>query len=80
MITISAHLFYRPKIEFKDVAFQQIAVGCHYKKNSPKGFCFQGSADRCSTVRNLLIEGFEASPTVKKEFESPPVVTFIAFP
>jgi hypothetical protein len=39
-----------------------------------RGACLQGTADRCSTVRNLLIEGFGADPTVKSQFESRAVV------
>src|SRR5258708_6882278 len=39
-----------------------------------RGTCLQRAADRCSTVRNLLIEGFGASPTVKGEFESRSII------
>jgi hypothetical protein len=39
-----------------------------------RGACLQGATDHCSTVRNLLIEGFEADPTVKSQFESRAVV------
>ncbi len=34
------------------------------------GTCLPGPTDNCSTVRNLLIESFGASPTIKSEFES----------
>jgi hypothetical protein len=39
-----------------------------------RGACLQGTAGRCSTVRNLLIGGFGADPTVKGQFESRAIV------
>jgi len=39
-----------------------------------RGACLQGSADRCSTIRNFLVESFGADSTVKREFESRAVV------
>jgi hypothetical protein len=39
-----------------------------------RGACLQGTADRCTTLRNLLIEGFGADPTVKSKFESRAIV------
>jgi hypothetical protein len=39
-----------------------------------RGASLQGSTDRCSTIRSLLIEGFGANPTVKSQFESRAVV------
>lgn len=39
-----------------------------------RGTRFEGSTDRCSTVRNLLVEGFGASPTVKGKFESRSII------
>jgi hypothetical protein len=39
-----------------------------------RGTRFHGPADRCSTVRNLLVEGFGASPTVKGEFKSRSII------
>lgn len=35
-----------------------------------RGTRLQGSADRCSAVRNLLVESFGTGSTVKSEFES----------
>jgi hypothetical protein len=39
-----------------------------------RGACLQESADRCSTIRNFLVESFGADSTVKREFESRAVV------
>lgn len=39
-------------------------------QNIVRGACLQGPADRCSTIRDILIKGFGASSTVKREFES----------
>jgi hypothetical protein len=39
-----------------------------------RGASLQGSIDSCSAVRNLLIEGFGADPTVKSQFESRAIV------
>jgi hypothetical protein len=39
-----------------------------------RGTRLEGATDRCSTVRNLLVEGFGASPTVKGEFESRSII------
>jgi hypothetical protein len=39
-----------------------------------RGTCLQGAADRCSTVRNLLIESFGTGSTIKSEFESRAIV------
>jgi hypothetical protein len=43
-------------------------------QNIVRGTCLEGPADRCSTVRNHLIEGFGTSPTVKGEFESRSII------
>jgi hypothetical protein len=43
-------------------------------KDIIRGTCRQGESDRCSTFRNLLIESFGASPTVKGEFESRAII------
>ena len=43
-------------------------------QNIVRGACLEGPADRCSTVRNHLIEGFGTSPTVKGEFESRSII------
>jgi hypothetical protein len=43
-------------------------------QNIVGGTRIERPADRCSTVRNLLIEGFGASPTVKGEFESRSII------
>jgi hypothetical protein len=43
-------------------------------QNIVRGTCLEGAADRCSTVRNHLIEGFGTSPTVKGEFESRSII------
>lgn len=42
----------------------------HKLQHIVRGACLQGTTDRCSTIRNLLVEGFGADPTVKGEFES----------
>lgn len=39
-------------------------------QNIIRGACPEGTGDRCSAIRNLLIEGFGTGPTVKREFES----------
>jgi hypothetical protein len=39
-----------------------------------RGACLQRTTDRCSTIKNLLIEGFRAGPTVKGQFESRAIV------
>jgi len=39
-----------------------------------RGASLQGSTDRCSTIRSLLIGGFGADPTVKGQFESRAIV------
>jgi hypothetical protein len=39
-----------------------------------RGTCLQEAADRCSTVRNLLIESFGTGSTIKSEFESRAIV------
>jgi hypothetical protein len=39
-----------------------------------RGACLQGTTDRCSSIRNLLIQGFGADPTVKSQFESRAIV------
>ena len=43
-------------------------------QNIVRGTCLEGPTDRCSTVRNHLIEGFGTSPTVKGEFESRSII------
>jgi hypothetical protein len=43
-------------------------------QNIVRGACLKGTEDRCSTVRNILIEGFGANTTVKGEFESRSIV------
>jgi len=35
-----------------------------------RGARLQGTTDRCSTIRNILVESFGAGSTVKSEFES----------
>jgi len=35
-----------------------------------RGARLQGTSDRCSTIRNILVESFGTGPTVKSEFES----------
>lgn len=39
-----------------------------------RGASIQGTSDPCSTIRNLLIGGFGADPTVKGQFESRAIV------
>jgi hypothetical protein len=39
-------------------------------QNIIRGTCLERATDRCSAIRNLLIESFGASPTAKGEFES----------
>jgi hypothetical protein len=39
-------------------------------QNIVRGARLQGTADRCSTIRNILVESFGAGSTVKSEFES----------
>jgi len=39
-----------------------------------RGTRLQRSADRCSAVRNLLVESFGTGSTVKSEFESRAIV------
>lgn len=43
-------------------------------QNIVNGTRFEGPTDNCTTVRNLLIEGFGTGSTVKSEFESRAVV------
>ena len=43
-------------------------------QNIVNGTRFEGPADNCATVRNLLIESFETDSTVKSEFESRAIV------
>jgi Serine/Threonine/Tyrosine Kinase found in polyvalent proteins len=43
-------------------------------QNIVRGTCFEGPTDRCSTVRNLLIKSFGASPTAKGEFEGRSII------
>lgn len=43
-------------------------------QNIVKGTGIKGSADNCPTVRNLLIESFGTSSTVKREFEGRAIV------
>jgi len=43
-------------------------------QNIVNGTRFEGPADNCATVRNLLIEGFGTGSTVKSEFESRAIV------
>src|SRR5260221_2024089 len=43
-------------------------------QNIVRGTRLQGAADRCSTVRNLLVESFGTGSTVKSEFESRSIV------
>jgi hypothetical protein len=39
-------------------------------QNIVRGISLEGTGDRCSTIRGILIKGFGADPTVKSEFES----------
>jgi serine/threonin/tyrosin kinase-like protein len=39
-----------------------------------RGARLQRAADRCSTIRNLLVESFGADSTVKREFESRAII------
>jgi len=39
-------------------------------QNIVRGTLLQGQQDHCTTIRNLLVESFGTSSTVKKEFES----------
>ena len=43
-------------------------------QNIVRGTSLKGTKDRCSTVRNILIEGFGANSTVKGEFESRSII------
>lgn len=43
-------------------------------QNIVRGARLEGAADRCSTIRDFLIKGFGADPTVKSEFESRAIV------
>jgi hypothetical protein len=43
-------------------------------QNIVGGTRIQGPTDRCSTVRNFLIEGFGTSATIKGEFESRSII------
>jgi hypothetical protein len=43
-------------------------------QNIVRGARLEGAADRCSTIRDFLIKGFGADPTVKSEFESRAVI------
>jgi hypothetical protein len=43
-------------------------------QNIIRGTRLEGAADRCSTIRDLLIKGFGADPTVKSEFESRAII------
>lgn len=43
-------------------------------QNIVNGTRFEGPADNCATVRNLLIEGFGTGSTVKSEFESRAII------
>ncbi len=43
-------------------------------QNIVNGTRFEGPADHCATVRNLLIEGFGTGSTIKSEFESRAIV------
>jgi len=38
------------------------------------GALIERKTDRCTAIRNLLCEGFEAGPTVKSEFESKSII------
>ena len=39
-------------------------------QNIVRGALLEGQEDHCTTIRNLLVESFGTSSTVKKEFES----------
>jgi len=43
-------------------------------QNIIRGASLQRSADRCSTIRDILVESFGASSTVKGEFESRSII------
>lgn len=43
-------------------------------QNIVDGTRIEGSADRCTTLRNLLVESFGTSSTVKSEFESRSII------
>lgn len=43
-------------------------------QNIVNGTRFEGPADNCATVRNLLVESFGTGSTVKSEFESRAIV------
>src|ERR1700761_5591083 len=43
-------------------------------QNIVDGTRLEGAADRCTTVRNLLVEGFGTGSTVKSEFESRAII------
>ena len=43
-------------------------------QNIINGTRFEGPADNCATVRNLLVESFGTDSTVKSEFESRAIV------
>jgi hypothetical protein len=52
-----------------------IADGVREKlQNIIRGARLQGARDRCSTIRNILIESFGANPTVKSEFENRAII------
>jgi len=43
-------------------------------QNIIRGELQKGSTDSCTAIRNLLCQGFGASPTVKSEFESRAII------
>ena len=43
-------------------------------QNIIRGACLERATDRCSAIRNLLIESFGTSPTAKGEFQSRSIV------
>jgi hypothetical protein len=43
-------------------------------QNIIRGELQEGQIDACATIRNLLCEGFGASPTVKRELESRAII------
>jgi hypothetical protein len=43
-------------------------------QNIVRGTRFEGTADHCSTIRDILIEGYGASSTLKEEFESRSII------